>query len=428
MQQLVRYLLVVEFAPASLFEVVKKIRQHPPYTELELVVLTSEPSKYAAREDNDIPLWIVPCAYDDDKKIGAALAPFRQQIAGVICRGDKQVQHLRRVLPFLPPNVPVSSDGALASSVNKRLMRADFAQHYPEITPQFIEVHDDLAPTVARVEEKLGYPVIVKPANLASSILIQSCHNRAQLQAALKNIFAEIVRIYKAEGRRNQPQVIVEEYLEGDFYSIDAYIRNAGEVRYLPPVAYVPAKQLGIDDFFLYKRFVPTKLSALEVEAANETVAKAIASVGLVHSAAHVELVLTKHGWRVIELGPRLGRFRHTMYKQAYGIDHSLNDTLLHLGELPHIGTPRLIAYCSAYSIYPHQEGVLREITGLDLLYGNPAVSYLRVMAQPGDYCRFAKNGGHALAEFVVNSPDKQAYDELIRNIEHNIAARIEKR
>ncbi|HSW66875.1 MAG TPA: ATP-grasp domain-containing protein [Bacillota bacterium] len=427
MQQSPRYLLVVEFAPASLFEVVKQIRQRSSYANLEMVVLTSEPSKYATREDGDVPLWIVPCAYNDDQKIDAALAPFRDQITGVICRGDKQVQQLRRVLPFLPPNVQVSSDGALAASVNKRLMRADFAQHFPEITPHFIEVHDDSAPTVGRVEAALSYPVIVKPANLASSILIQSCHDRAQLQTALKNIFAEIVRIYKAEGRHTQPQVIVEEYLEGDFYSIDAYVRNAGELQYLPPVAYIPAKQLGIDDFFLYKRFVPTKLTAHEIEAANQTVAKAIASVGLVHSSAHVELVLTKHGWRVIELGPRLGRFRHTMYKHAYGIDHSLNDTLLHLGELPHVGTPQLKAYCSAYSIYPHQEGVLREITGLDFLYGNPAVSYLRVTAQSGDYCHFAKNGGHSLAEFVVNSADKKTYDELIRHIEQNIAAVIEK-
>ena len=38
-----------------------------------------------------------------------------------------------------------------------------------------------------KVEEKLGYPVIVKPANLGSSIGIGAAHNRQELEARVED-------------------------------------------------------------------------------------------------------------------------------------------------------------------------------------------------------------------------------------------------
>ncbi|HEY1645203.1 MAG TPA: hypothetical protein VGF75_02345, partial [Candidatus Saccharimonadales bacterium] len=198
-----------------------------------------------------------------------------------------------------------------------------------------------------------------------------------------------------------------------------------GEIYVCPPVAYIPAKQIGIDDFFLFKRFMPTKLSASEIEGANGVTKKAIKAVGLEYSSAHVELVLTKNGWRVIELGPRLGRFRDRMYGLSYGIDHSLNDVKLHLGLKPEINT-KLIRYSAAYSIYPHHEGKLTAIKGLDKVIGSPYLQWHKVFAEPGKQVAFAKHGGHALAELLIASEDKSEFDKLANEIEQHVYAKVD--
>ena len=49
--------------------------------------------------------------------------------------------------------------------------------------------------TIARIEEKLGYPVIVKPADSGSSVGISAVHNREELQQAVENAISYSKRI-----------------------------------------------------------------------------------------------------------------------------------------------------------------------------------------------------------------------------------------
>ena len=425
MSSIKQYLLIINLAPRNLLDAVAELGKRQEFVNLTALILTATPEKYDSDYLDGLQVCIVPCSFDSDEEIAAAIAPYREAIRGVTCRADKNIQDLRRVIPFLPPRVLVSTPESLAAATNKRLMRINFMQHYPEITPHFIEIHDATDTTINNVEGHLQYPVIVKPANLASSLLIQSCHNQDQLKRALHKTFERVDVIYRAEGRRDKPQIIVEEYLEGKLYSIDAYVMKPGEVYYCPPVGYVAAKQLGIDDFFLYKRFIPAGLNASEIAAANEVAAKAIAAVGLVHTSVHVELILTAHGWKIIELGPRLGNFRDTMYKRSYDINHPLNDVLIRFGHEPQINST-LFEYCATYSVYPKKEGVLRCINGLERLESLPEVRYLRVRAEPGTQCKFAKHGGHALAEFTVSSKDKRTFDELTAFIEKEVIATVD--
>jgi hypothetical protein len=231
--------------------------------------------------------------------------------------------------------------------------------------------------------------------------------------------------VYEQEERNEKPHVIVEEYMEGDLYSIDAYISASGKAYCCPPVRYIPAKHLGIDDFFIYKRFVPAGLSDKEVELASAAAQKAVSAVGLTSSSAHIEIIHTKHGWKIIELGPRLGRFRHDMYGRAYGIKHSLNDIKVRLGLEPEI-PKTLMEYCCAYSIYPLKEGKLRSIHGLGELEQYEEVIQLKVFAQVGDDCIFAKHGGHSLAELIIATPIRERFDKIIKFTEENVTAHID--
>jgi biotin carboxylase len=418
-----KYFLVIEYLPRSVVKAVRALRKIDEFTGLEVLLLSEDPGKYANLAADDVTL--VRCNFDDPANLETVLAEYRGAIVGVTCRGDKYVQHLRRVLPMLPSSVPVASDQSLAATTNKQLMRAAFERGHPEITPKFLRVHDASDETIISVEKTMSYPVIVKPADLVSSLLIQSCVNPDELQAALKHTFETVGTLYQQEDRRKSPEVLVEEYLEGDFYSIDAYVTEAGKYYFCPPVAYIPAQQIGIDDFFLYKRLLPTNLSDEQIKAANLAASNAMAAVGLQFSSAHIELVLTKDGWKIIELGPRIGRFRATMYRLGYGIDHSLNDVRARLGLEPDIPS-KLRRYCAAYSIYPEKEGSLSQIQGLETLETMREITNLKVYAQPGARCRFAKNGGHALAEFIISADTETEFQELTNWIEKNVHADID--
>src|SRR5438045_8917826 len=102
-------------------------------------------------------------------------------------------------------------------------------------------------------------------------------------------------------------------------------------------------------------RVTPTQLSATHTEEAQAAAAKGIRALGLRSTTCHIELMRTERGWRVIEMGPRVGGFRHEMYELSYGINHALNDLLIRLARQPII-TRKTKAYTAVRQFYAKQE------------------------------------------------------------------------
>src|SRR5688572_972596 len=169
------YLLIVNHASKYGLQSIEDVRKVPALADLRVLVLTNMPQKYAFLVNEPYPSEVIECSFESDDEIIEALRPYKDYIRAATCRGDEHIQYFRKVIPHLPPNVLTATPQALEAATNKRLMREAFLQHSPEITPQFVHVHDDSHETVESVEAKLQYPVIVKPANLASSLLIQAC-------------------------------------------------------------------------------------------------------------------------------------------------------------------------------------------------------------------------------------------------------------
>ncbi|WP_147535920.1 D-alanine--D-alanine ligase [Bacillus marasmi] len=103
---------------------------------------------------------------------------------------DGTVQGLLELL-----NIPYVGNGVLASSagMDKVVMKNIFAQAGLAQVDYvwFIRSEWEKAKESAyvNVEEKLGYPCFVKPANLGSSVGISKCSDRAELEAAFNEAF-----------------------------------------------------------------------------------------------------------------------------------------------------------------------------------------------------------------------------------------------
>jgi len=92
---------------------------------------------------------------------------------------------------FEMANIPYTGCGVLASSVgmDKLMTKAVWEQAGLPVTPYIgttkLEWNNDKAGVMQKAENKLGYPIFVKPANMGSSVGISKAKNREELEKAI---------------------------------------------------------------------------------------------------------------------------------------------------------------------------------------------------------------------------------------------------
>ncbi|WP_442597591.1 D-alanine--D-alanine ligase [Neobacillus sp. D3-1R] len=148
---------------------------------------------------------------------------------------DGTVQGLLELL-----NLPYVGNGVLASAagMDKVIMKNIFAQaglaqvNYVSFVRSEWEKEKEIS--YSRVEEQLGYPCFVKPANLGSSVGISKCTNREELEKAFIEAFQFDRKVIIEEG------VVAREIEVGILGNDEPECSVAGEI--------IPKK-----DFYDYK-------------------------------------------------------------------------------------------------------------------------------------------------------------------------------
>lgn len=141
---------------------------------------------------------------------------------------------------FEMAGLPYVGAGVLASAVgmDKAAMKTMFAQAgLPQVGYRFFtrfQWNRDREAELAGVEESLGYPCFVKPANLGSSVGVSKARDRAELAAAVE------------EALRYDRKVIVEEFV--DAREIEVSVLGNDE-----PRASVPGEIVSSNEFYDYK-------------------------------------------------------------------------------------------------------------------------------------------------------------------------------
>lgn len=150
---------------------------------------------------------------------GNQLSPL--SLAPALFQAEKQEQPLDVIFPLLHGpngedgtvqgllellNLPYVGNGVLASAagMDKVMMKNVFAQaglaqvdYVAFIKTEWENAREE---AYSKVEETLGYPCFVKPANLGSSVGISKCSNRAELEAAFVEAFQFDRKIIIEEG------------------------------------------------------------------------------------------------------------------------------------------------------------------------------------------------------------------------------------
>jgi biotin carboxylase len=351
--------------------------------------------------------------FNDSKSLKQKVDQLSKDTLIVVhCRMEEAIKDYKLLIPMLansPFNPTVSS---LEVTTQKSLMRGAMQSTYPEIGPGFMRIHsDEELPESSAFD--LNFPVIVKPNGLHSSFLVKKCTNFIELQQYLSDAFSLIEQVYTREYGTGKPSLVIEEFIDGSMYSIDAYVDEDGKLLPLPPARAITSSEVNKDGFYGYESYLPSELSENETQKANECLAKCVEAVGLKNSSCHVELFNTVNGWKIVEIAPRIGGYRHDMYYQAYGINHFLNDLLIHTGEKP-ILTPRKYRYSRCASIYPDQEGTIKKIYGSIEASQIESVIQFGVYVKEGEKAVFSSNGGKMVADATFGNDD---LDKLLSDI-----------
>jgi len=356
-------------------------------------------------------------------KIAEALLPYQAEMLAITCRSESHMMKFAAVIPHVP-YLRTPSTESIEWATDKLKMRRRFALYDKKNTFKFSLVKNNTKAERTRVIEKVGFPMIVKPANLASSLLVSVCYHEEELEKALRNGFRKIQKTYSENNRGEVPMIMAEEYMDGDLYSVDAYVNGRGDIYFCPLVRVKTGRDIGHDDFYLYLQMTPTALKKATIERAQMVAETGIHALGLRNTTAHVELMKIDDEWKLVEIGPRVGGFRPKLHELSCDIDHSLNDVLIHIPKKPII-PKKCKGFAATLKWYPQKEGKITKLKGIKKIRELKSMVDIAVSKKVGDRCRFAKNGGKAVFTVTLYNRDRAKLLADIRRVEKLVEIKV---
>ncbi|WP_455650413.1 ATP-grasp domain-containing protein [Enterocloster citroniae] len=221
------------------------------------------------------------------------------------------------------------------------------------------------------VADNIIYPCISKPVDNAGSRGVMLIKCREELKEAVRYSFAN--------GRRGR--VIIEEYLQGSEVSVEVMALE-GDIHILQVTDKLTT---GAPHFVEMGHSQPSCLGKKAVDSIKDLAVRAVKSLGIYNGPAHVEIMLTEAGPRLIELGARMGGDCITTHlvPLSTGIDMVELAIRISLGEKPDIGP--VYEKGSAIRYFKARPGKMKKVSGIEdakKLYG---IYQITLIKKPGD-------------------------------------------
>jgi biotin carboxylase len=295
----------------------------------------------------------------------------RDPISGVLTWDESRIEQTAEVVAAL--GLPGPTPEIVARCRDKQLTRRALAAAG---VPQPGSVRVDSLAQAHAAAERFGYPVIVKPSDLAFS-----------LGVALAADPAELTRLYPytATVQGGLPgyraTVLVEEFAAGTEISVDAVVRHG---RVVPLV--LARKQLGYPPYCVETgHYVDAADPLLDDDRIARVLHDAHAALGFTDGTTHTELKLGPDGPRVIEVNGRIGGgLIPYLGLRATGIDAGLAAAAVACGAEPTVLADRKLV-AGVRFCYPPADDTRIGSIGFDRSGLPDTIDQLIVAAQPGE-------------------------------------------
>ena len=384
------------------------------YTFLQDVTKTKFPDKKFKNR--------VLADFSSKESLLEAVSTLKTKPDGVIATYENYILPSAWIAEYLGlPGMPLT---AAEACTDKYLMRSLFDKAPEKVSPAFsvVESEDD----VRAFAEAHSFPIILKPANLAKSLLVTKNHSLEELLENYKKSMQLIAGIYKKYAANRQPKLIIEEFLEGSIHSVDAFVGSDGEPQVLEQVVdYQTGYDIGFDDNFHYSRLLPSTLSDKDQAALRHCAAVGIKALGMKNSPAHVEIIMTKEGPRIVEIGARNGGYRERMHALANGIDITGAALSLSLGQTPNVTSTRNDS-CAVLELFPKVPGVFESLTHYEELQNLASLNYVGVKAKEGNYIGKSADGYKMAAVIILHNQDAAVFKQDLEYINEFVSVKTQ--
>lgn len=364
------------------------------------------------------------CDLGTPARIAEALAPYQNELCAITCRSESHMANFIQIIPHVA-YVRTPTTESLVWATDKLEMRRRFKLLAPKFSPKYTIVNANTKEERKRIIQKIGFPMIVKPTNLAQSLLVTLCYHEDELQHALTKLSKKIQKTYSENGRTENPRIMVEEFMEGDMYSVDVYVNTRGKIYFCPMVRVITGHNIGHEDFFNYMHLTPTNLKKASIERAHSATEAGIHALGLRNTTAHVELMKVDDEWKIVEIGPRVGGFRDKLHRLSCDIDHSLNDVLIRMPKKPII-PKKCKGYAATLKWYSRKEGRIVGLKGIKKCTELKSFVDIKVNKKVGDMCTFARHGGKAIFTATFYNAERSKLLADIHRFEKLVEVQVE--
>lgn len=262
----------------------------------------------------------------------------------------------------------ISYDTAVKATDKFEMIQA-FKAH-DVASPWFFTV--DSLDELKNLEGQLSYPCIMKPTDNAGSHGVVLAHG-----------FEDLLQSYEySRASARHGRVIIEEYLKGDEVSVEVMVVD-GQVNVLQITDKLTT---GAPHFVEMGHSQPSRHHFETQQAIKELAIQACKAVGIDQGPAHVEMMVTKRGPVMIELGARMGgdNITTSLVPLSTGIDMVKATIDVAMGNQPDI---KPCLHCgSAIRYIAAPEGVIKSIDGIDeakMVQGVRNVIMTKVVGEP---------------------------------------------
>lgn len=366
---------------------------------------------------------VVSIDFSKPEKISEALVPYQDRLLAITCLGDANMTRFAKLIPNVP-YLRTPTTESLTWATDKHEMRKRFRAYDPKITPKFSSIKENTKKERKRIVEKVGFPMIVKPASLGASLFVQICYHEDELQKALSTGFRRLRKAYEKDQRLEDPKIIVEQFMEGDLYSVDSYVDSRGNIHHCPLVHVKTGRDIGRKDFYGYLQITPTNLKKETIHNAEVVTEQAIHALGLRSTSVHTELIKVDSDWKVVEVGARIGGARDVLYDLSCDIKHTLNDILIRIPKKPVI-PKKCKGYAAYIKWFADREGVITETKGIKKIEQLDSFHKIAVHKKVGDRAVFASNGGRSIFNVHLYNKDRSKLLADIRRVEQMVEVKV---
>ena len=255
------------------------------------------------------------------------------------------------------------------------------------------------------IKGKIDFPCILKPTDSSGSRGVVLVDNLDDLNEAYKYTISQA----------KEGNVILEEYLVGQEVSVEIMVVDS-----VPYVLQVTDKLTTGSPYFVEMRHnQPSMLSKDAVNSIEKLARDAVKAIAIKNGPAHVEIMLTKNGPKMIELGARMGGDCITTHLVPLSTGIDMIKTTIELACGLKTDITRRYNKASAIQYFDSKKGVIKNIVGIENARKIKGVKQIEFVYEIGESVSDIKNSSDRIG-FVIAQGETP--EEAIRICEKAIS------